>query len=251
LTEQGVQWDPQGRPYYNTSDGRRDYIPPVVAAQFRDDARMQAWAKAQGATLASDPGGITAGSSVPGGGYLHGRGEWDSEEGRYRQPINGGNLLATGIGAAIGAPWLASALGPGATAAAGSNASIEGVLAGNAAIDSAITSGLAGVGTVSPVAAGGASLGKKLWDAVTSPGGIASLASLVPVALAATRGSGTSPDAQADLDQARRLSAITEARMRRVDPLHEAVTQLAFGRLPTRSRDGLALTRIALPPAER
>lgn len=51
-----------------------------------------------------------------------------------------------------------------------------------------------------------------------------------------TTGNGSS-DAQ---QGAERLNQITEQRMRRVDPLHQAVTQLAWGRLPMNARDGIA-----------
>lgn len=283
LTEQGVQWDPQGRPYYNTSDGRRDYIPPVVAAQFRDDPRMLAWAKAQGATLADSPQGITVGTSVPGGGYLHGRGQWDSEQGKYVQPINGGNLLATGIGAAIGAPFLASALGGGGAAATTSNAAGPAVTSGGGATGllpatsvsgyttapSVVAGGIpaalgtaSAAGTLADVATGNAaidkvidaaggpssSIGKKILDAVTSPGGIAALTGGI-ASLLSGQGSGGSDATKNALASAERMNAITEARMRRVDPLHEAVTQLAFGRLPVSSRNGIAMTRIPLPPS--
>ena len=78
-----------------------------------------------------------------------------------------------------------------------------------------------------------------------SPEGLASAGSIA--AALATRGDGTNDATRSSEEQARRLQAITEARMRRVDPLHEAVTQLAFNRLPVSSRQGLNLPRVALP----
>lgn len=85
---------------------------------------------------------------------------------------------------------------------------------------------------------------RSLLDSITSPGGITSLASLIPLLMA---NHGTSAAEQAQMDQANKLAAITEARMRRVDPLHQAVTQLAFSRLPDTSRNGIALTPVDLP----
>lgn len=41
-------------------------------------------------------------------------------------------------------------------------------------------------------------------------------------------------------DELRRIYDITEQRMRRVDPLHQAATNLAWGRLPISSRSGVA-----------
>jgi hypothetical protein len=89
------------------------------------------------------------------------------------------------------------------------------------------------------------SLTDRLRNMVTNPENIASLASLIPLLMAAN--SGPSQSEQDQMAQANKLSQITETRMRRVDPLHQAVTQLAFGRLPVSSRNGIALQNIDLP----
>jgi hypothetical protein len=90
-----------------------------------------------------------------------------------------------------------------------------------------------------------AALGSRLLRGLLSPQGLTA-AGTIAAALAA-RGDGTNAATRASEDQARRMQALTEARMRRVDPLHEAITQLAFSRLPVSSRQGLALPRVALP----
>ena len=119
LTELGIFWDPTtNAPYYKTSDGKKAFVPPVAAAQYRDDPKMLAWAKSQGATLATDPEGITSGSSVPRGNLLRSRGTWNSQTGQYDQPINWGNLASIGIGTAIAGPALMSAFGGGGGAIA-------------------------------------------------------------------------------------------------------------------------------------
>lgn len=107
--------------------------------------------------------------------------------------------------------------------------------------------GTAGLGGVMPAAAsaGGAGLGSRLLDKLLSPEGLLTAGSIA--ASLASRGNGTNDATRQSEEQAKRLQAITEARMRRVDPLHEAVTQLAFSRLPVSSRNGINLTRVALP----
>jgi hypothetical protein len=109
----------------------------------------------------------------------------------------------------------------------------------------------AALGGIVPAAAGaaGSSVGRRLLDQLLSPEGLTTAGTIA--ATLATRGDWTS-DATRDAtraseEQARRMQALTEARMRRVDPLHEAITQLAFSRLPVSSRQGFSLPRVALP----
>ena len=80
-------------------------------------------------------------------------------------------------------------------------------------------------------------------QALTGGEGLTALASLIP--LLAARGGGSS-DAGVT-DEMRRMQGITEARMRRTDPLHEVATQLAYGRAPVASRAGIDLPRVPLP----
>lgn len=70
----------------------------------------------------------------------------------------------------------------------------------------------------------------------TDPGNLVGLGSLI-AALASGNGGGGSG---AESEEARRMQQITEQRMRRVDPLHQAVTQLAWGRLPINARQGVS-----------
>lgn len=79
---------------------------------------------------------------------------------------------------------------------------------------------------------GGAGALGELRKLFTDPSNLAGLASII-AALASGNGGG------ADSEEARRIQQITEARMRRVDPLHQAVTQLAWGRLPINARAGV------------
>jgi len=187
LVNEGVQWDDQGRPFYHTSDGHRDYIPPVVAAQYRDDPRMLHWAQSQGATLADSPHGITTGTSVPGGGFLHGRGQWDSQQGRYEQPINWGNLASAGIGAAIGAPFVAPLFGAGGAAAGGglTEGLMSAVPAGIASQGVSATVPLA-LGSLAPAASAG---GAGLVGASAIPG----MEAAVPAGIASQGASGSVP----------------------------------------------------------
>lgn len=97
-----------------------------------------------------------------------------------------------------------------------------------------------------PSAGGGDDLSSRLRDWFTDPRNIIGLAGMAG-SLATRPNGGMSADQQAAQAQANRMAAITEARMRRVDPLHQAVTQLAFGRLPVSSRNGIALNNVPLP----
>lgn len=83
---------------------------------------------------------------------------------------------------------------------------------------------------------GAASLADSAKDFFTNPKDLAGLAGVI---MALAGGSGGS----ANSEGAERLNRLTEQRMRRVDPLHQAVTQLAWGRLPISARQGVT------PPA--
>jgi hypothetical protein len=129
---------------------------------------------------------------------------------------------------------------------AAASAGLSGV--GAAGVPAYVTAGTsAALGGVTPRGVEQASRGlsDRLLDNLLSPEGLLTAGSIA--AQLATGGDGTNDQTRATEDQARRLQAITEARMRRVDPLHEAVTQLAFSRLPVSSRQSINLPRIALP----
>ena len=155
----------------------------------------------------------------------------------YLPGLLGGAAGASGAGAAGGgsqAGLLAGGAIPGWSAAG---------MAGPGAIASqGVTAGLAGgLGSVLPAAAGGAAAAAadgflgKLKSQFTDPSNMVDLAGIITALVGASRGGGgqTSPEAQ-------RMQQMTEARMRRVDPLHQAITQLAWGRLPTNARSGIA-----------
>lgn len=178
LTQQGVQWDPKG-PYYNTSDGQKDYIPPISAAQYQDDPKMLAWAKQQGVTIDYGDGSkppVITNNSVPGGGLFHQRGEWNSTEGGYDQGLDWGNILSMVVAgvmtagaatAALGGTAAASSAVTTATATGSVDAGLAAGGAGAAAAATAApaaatagtiagTTGAVGMGTLPAVAASGA-----------------------------------------------------------------------------------------------
>ena len=94
------------------------------------------------------------------------------------------------------------------------------VMAGAGALERALNAGNGGSGILD-----------RIKGFLTDPSNLVGLAGVVGGL--SRGGGGSSPDVQ-------RLNAITEQRMRRVDPLHQAITQLAWGRLPTSSRNGIA-----------
>ncbi|MEY2873003.1 MAG: hypothetical protein RLZZ373_374 [Pseudomonadota bacterium] len=98
--------------------------------------------------------------------------------------------------------------------------------------------------TTAAGAAGGSAL-DRLRSSLTSPNGVAQLAALIPMLSMATSGGGGGNGQDAgELD---RIRAITEARMRRADPLHQVAVQLAYGRAPLSARQGIALNNVQLP----
>ena len=251
-----IRWDERGSPFWMTASGKRHFLPPIIAGQYRDNPRLLQWAQSQGVT-AEKPSG-----NVPGGSFLRGRGEWNTDEGQYDRPLNVGNLASLGIGGAIAAPFLLPALGIGgggsaaAAAPAASGSLTEGLM-------SAVPASIASQGASAAVPLGGVAAGTgagagaatgsalaagsgldRLKNALMSPQGIGTAASIASLLAS---GDGTSDQTRALEQQAARNAAITEARMRRTDPLHEAAVQLAFGRLPVSSRNGITLTRVPLP----
>ena len=82
---------------------------------------------------------------------------------------------------------------------------------------------------------GGNGIAGELRDLFTNPSNMVDLVGIITALAAASRGSNGQQSAESQ-----RMQQMTEARMRRVDPLHQAVTQLAWGRLPTNARSGIA-----------
>lgn len=123
------------------------------------------------------------------------------------------------LGGPLAGAFLPGMFGAGAAAAPGS--------AVPAATGGASAAGAAG-------AAGAGGIGGFLKGMVDSPGDIAGLAGVIAALAGGMRGGGGQNSAEAQ-----RLNQITEQRMRRVDPLHQAVTQLAWGRLPINARQNI------------
>lgn len=139
LTQQGVQWDASGNPYYNTSDGQHSYLPPIAAAQERSDPKLLAWAKSQGANVTYGPNDANGNPTVsdvrtgaPQGGF-GGNYHWNSEQGGYDKDnffdsSLGGLILG---GAAVGGPIAFGAMAGGG-AGAGATATTTGASASTA-----------------------------------------------------------------------------------------------------------------------
>jgi len=150
---QHVLWE-NGKPYWKTASGKKTFIPPLVAAQMRDDPEILAWAEKQGVKIdfQTDPetGQITIGEggiqnhAAPGGSLFRERGQWNSEKGEWDRPINWSNIMAMGVGGAMAAPFIVPAL-----AAAGTSGAAGSGVAGAGSIgvgETAAMTGLAGSG---------------------------------------------------------------------------------------------------------
>lgn len=167
-----------------------------------------------------------------------------------RAGIAAGAALVGGVG-------IPALLGAGAAPASGALTNTAGIgsITGPAAIASQGASAgipLGGLGAAGAAAgavgnaANGAGVVDKIRNALTSGEGIASLAALIPALVAAGRGGGGNN--AGTTDELRRMQGITEAQMRRADPLHQVAVQLAYGRAPISARNGVSLQNIQLPP---
>lgn len=145
------------------------------------------------------------------------------------------NAAITGAAMGAGAYGLASLAAPGAAAP---GAAAPAAAAPAAAAPAAAAPAAAGpLGSIAPaVAPAAASLGQRLIDHLTSPGGIAGLAGLITT-LATRPGGGNGGGGSGDLisqnPQLSELLNMSAERARRTDPLHQSITQLAMQRLPT------------------
>lgn len=104
-----------GKPFWQRADGSKVFLPPATAAQT-GDRRAVEWAKSMGYSI-GDEGVINDVFSNHGTSLLKNRGNWNPDTGEIDQGINWNNIMAMGVGAQIGAPYLMSALGSGAPAA--------------------------------------------------------------------------------------------------------------------------------------
>lgn len=241
--------------YFAPVPGEASWIPfprPVNEGQRVANARARA---------------ARAGAPI-GSGYLNpGSGELQNPDRGFMTYIADHPWLGAAIALAPGALGALGAFG-GAGGAAGGSASAApsagGLLTNTAAVGPSAfaleppglagAGGLAGgggiaggsgvtAGSIASQTASGTSAINAIRKSLTSPEGIAGLAGLV--ASLATR-SGGGGDSNST-DELRRIQGITEARMRRADPLHEVATQLAYQRAPIAAKAGIGLPRVPLP----
>lgn len=164
-----VLWDERGSPYWKTASGKKTYIPPLVAAQMRDEPRAMEWAKSKGVTIDyqtnPETGEVSVGAggvvnnAAPGGGLFHKRGQWNSETGEWDTPLDWGNILSMAIAGGLTAGAATAMMGGGAAAetavsTALSTGSAEAGMA--AAAPLASTAIGTGIATLPAVAASGA-----------------------------------------------------------------------------------------------
>lgn len=156
-----------------------------------------------------------------------------------------------GAGLLPGAPSAAAA-GGGASSFPASGLNADGTLAASlthpagmvpGGTAAGVAAGTGGLGSIAPIASGAAgsaaanaaTSGGSILSKLMSPSGIASLAGLIPALMGGGSGGNVSQAQEALLNEALKRS-------QRVDPLHQAVTQLAFSRLPDSARQGISLT---------
>jgi hypothetical protein len=158
----------------------------------------------------------------------------------FEMDLKSGQLHENNDGGFLDAPAWAWAL-PAAGAGFGLFAApaINGAMAAGAAggaTGSALPAAAGGAGAAGAAgAAGSGGLSGALKGIFTNPSNLMDLGAVIAALAGGARGGNN----QANAD-AQRLNQITEQRMRRVDPLHQAVTQLAWGRLPMNARQGIA-----------
>jgi hypothetical protein len=203
-----------------------------IQQQIESDPRIQQWAQERGAGFIGADILRQFGYDVPatatfrtglggrGSGYSAGDGFWGGVAKAI--PVAAGALGSFGVG---------SMLGGGAGASGGA---VGGDVGGMVPTGTSVMGGAGALEKAYNGASGGGLMGA-LKGLVDSPGDIASLGGMIAALAGGARGG----NGQASED-AQRLNQITEQRMKRVDPLHQAVTQLAWGRLPTNARQGIA-----------
>lgn len=112
-----LQWSPDGKPFINDWSGKKVFITPIVAAQYKDDPKAQAWAASQGAHIGAAGGSDTV-TGAPDATTLKSRGTWNPDTGQYDQGVNWDNVLSMATGGFVGAGALDAAFAGGAGAAA-------------------------------------------------------------------------------------------------------------------------------------
>lgn len=204
-----IQYDAQGRPFF--------WVNGTVGGAKRYVSPV-----AMGGDAPEDTTGI-----------FRQRPQWNQDNGEFETPIDWGNILNVGVGSALGLGGLhaAGAFG-GAAGGAGAAGSLGEVAAG---VNPTVDALMAGAG-------GGGLLGKILKGLIPVAG-----AGLAAKAFGSGGSDGAGDGDSLFTPEMERYRAMSEARFRRTDPLHEAVSQLAFQRMPIQSRAGLSLPRVPLP----
>lgn len=188
-----------------------------------------------------------------GSGYLNPQsGELQDPDRGFMRYIGNHPALGAAIALAPAAPFL---FGGGGGLAAGQAGVIPGTGIPTVAGAGGAAAGVsAPLGSIVPAAAGtatGATAGataattgaSSILQKLLKPENLVSLAPVI--AALASRGSNGSQ--QADSAALARQQQITETQMRRADPLHQAVTQLAYNRMPVSSRQGTTFDVLPLP----
>lgn len=216
----GVQYDEQGRPFL-WMRGKKNYLSPVAFGQ-------------------QAPADTT--------GPFRSRPQWNQSTGQWETPIDWGNILNVGVGSALGLGALhaAGVIGGGAAGAAPGTLgpSTPANIAATASAATAVPAALAAT------SGGGArGIGNKILQGLLNPKTLAALGIGAGSLIAGNTIGGDGGDGGSEFltPEMRRYQALSEARFRRTDPLHAAIAQLAFQRLPLHAREGLPLPRVPLP----
>lgn len=252
-----ILFDGQGRPYWLKADGSKVFLPPLAAMQSSDPRAVE-WARRMGVSV-DDKGTITN-QAAPGASFLRERGHWNAETGQFDQDINLNNIVSTAVGAGLGLGGLnmigavggaagggaAQSAAPGAVLPSSTNPLVTSSILGGAGpmttamgsqgASQGIGSGISAAanGAANAFANGAGNAGGGIGDFFTDPSNLAGLGGLIASLVG---GNNRQPEVDPNLQ---RQHAMTAERMRRVDPLHQAVTQLAWGRLPISARNGVA-----------
>lgn len=248
-----LQYDEQGRPFYQFPGQPRNYVSPAAFGKPIGGNPESAWHSAPqwnqhtgeaenpfkwGKALNYGVGGAlglgVADAAMPGGLFGAGGGGAASSF----NPVVGGAYIPGAEAAmpaslaAENAAFAAGAFNPfvGGNYIPGGEATMPGALAAENA--TGITPpGVRPPNTPPPTK----NIGQDLLDQLKSGKGIMSLASLIPMLMAA-HGGGNSNGGGDPLSQNPQLNSLLDMsvnRAQRTDPLHQAVTQLAMSRLPT------------------
>ena len=236
---QHIQYDAQGRPYIDMPGQPRVYLNPNTMGIY-----------------GSEPNGGQAS-------LFRAAPRWNAQTGQWERGLNWTNLMNLGVGAGLTAGLGSAIFGGNAGSAAVTNTAAGSgpgagitatTAAGGASIPAAATT--AGVSAAVQQALGGGgggnalskilgSLGSKTADALLSPRGILTLASLIPLLRGGAGGIGgnagpvpTPPKQTPAFDnaQVQAMLALAQRQAERVDPLHEAAVNTAYAMMPIASR---------------